>query len=161
LVGTSSITVPIAASNIRRPDVIYRPAATSGNNAGVLKVAAGYVQDQIELSPMFQVILGVRYEYLNTKVTDRRPAASVPATQQRNFDVTDNLWSPRAGLILQACRERIDASYSRTYLPRGGDQFTSLSVSNQNLAPEKYQNYEIGAKWDINPSFNVTAAVFR
>ncbi|RQW40342.1 TonB-dependent siderophore receptor [Novosphingobium sp. LASN5T] len=162
LVGTSSITVPIAASNIRRPDVIYRPAATSGNNAGVLKVAAGYVQDQIELSPMFQVILGVRYEYLNTKVTDRRPAAFVPATQQRNFDVTDNLWSPRAGLIFKPAENAsIYASYSRTYLPRGGDQFTSLSVSNQNLAPEKYQNYEIGAKWDINPSFNVTAAVFR
>ncbi|MCB8829301.1 TonB-dependent receptor, partial [Escherichia coli] len=139
-----------------------RPAATSGNNAGVVKVAAGYVQDQIELSPMFQVILGVRYEYLNTKVTDRRPAAFVPATQQREFDVTDNLWSPRAALIFKPAENAsIYAAYSRTYLPRGGDQFTSLSVSNQNLAPERYQNYEIGAKWDINPGFNVTAAVFR
>lgn len=162
LVGTSSIAVPIAASNIRRPDVIYRPAATSGNNAGVLKVAAGYVQDQIELSPMFQVVLGIRYEYLNTKVTDRRSASFVPATQQREFDVTDNLWSPRAGLIFKPTETAsIYAAYSRTYLPRSGDQFTSLSVSNQNLAPEKYQNYEIGAKWDINPGFNVTAAVFR
>ncbi|MDE0879169.1 MAG: TonB-dependent siderophore receptor [Sphingomonas bacterium] len=161
-VGTSSITVPIAASNIRRPDLIYRPAATSGNNAGVLKVAAGYVQDQIALSPMFKVILGVRYEYLNTKVTDRRPAMFVPASQQREFDVTDNLWSPRAGLIFKPAENAsIYAAYSRTYLPRGGDQFTSLSVSNQNLDPEKYQNYEIGAKWDINPGFNVTAAVFR
>ncbi|MCR5876796.1 TonB-dependent receptor [Phenylobacterium sp. J426] len=55
----------------------------------------------------------------------------------------------------------IYAGYSKTYQPRGGDQLTSLSISNQNLDPETFQNYELGAKWDINPSFNVTAAVFQ
>ncbi|WP_243450794.1 TonB-dependent receptor [Sandarakinorhabdus glacialis] len=161
-VGTSSILVPITASNIRRSDLIYRPAANSGNNAGVLEIAAGYVQDQIALSSMFQLILGIRYEYLNTRVTDRRSAAFVPATQQREFDVTDNLWSPRAGLIFKPAENAsIYAAYSRTYLPRGGDQLAGLSIANQSLDPEKYQNYEVGVKWDINPGFNVTAAVFR
>lgn len=161
-VGTSSITVPIAGSNLRRPDLIWRATATSGNNAGVAKVAAGYVQDQIKLSPMFELVLGVRYEYFNTKVTDRRSAQFVPATQQRRFDVTDNLWSPRAGLIFKPAENAaIYAAYSRTYLPRGGDQLAGLSITNQNLDPEKFQNYEVGAKWDIVPGFNVTAAVFR
>ena len=34
---------------------------------------------------------------------------------------------------------------------RFGEQLASLSVSNQNLAPEKFENLELGAKWDITP----------
>ena len=55
----------------------------------------------------------------------------------------------------------IYAAYSRTYLPRGGDQLAGLNLTNQSLAREKYQNYEIGAKWDILPTFNVAGAVFQ
>jgi catecholate siderophore receptor len=157
---TATIIVPIAQSNFDATPS-WTQVSTSGDNAGVTNVAAGYIQDQIELSPAIQLVIGGRYESVNTKVTDRR-TVGFPLNQQRNFDVTDTLFSPRAGLILKPAENAsIYVGYSRTYLPRGGDQFTGLSITNQNLAPEKYQNYEVGAKWDILPMFNVQAAVFQ
>lgn len=141
--------------------------ASSGNNYSKATVVAGYIQDQIEISPMFQIIAGIRYEHFTTKVHDRRSAAfrtsgTPPVTSPEYFDVTDNLWSPRAGLIFKPAENAsIYASYSRTYLPRGGDQLAGLNLSNSAFDPEEYQNYEIGAKWDIVPTFNVSAAVFQ
>ena len=158
--NAATFTVPIAQSNFDAT-LSWVQVATSGNNAGVTNVAAGYIQDQIEFSPAIQLVIGGRYERVNTKVTDRR-TVGFPVNQQRDFDITDTLFSPRAGLIVKpAANASVYLGYSRTYLPRGGDQFTGLSITNQNLAPEKYQNYELGAKWDILPTFNVQAAVFQ
>jgi catecholate siderophore receptor len=52
-------------------------------------------------------------------------------------------------------------SYSQSFLPRSGDQFLALTVTQQNLAPEKFTNFEIGAKWDVQPNLNLTLAVFQ
>ena len=163
-IDTSKAAPPIYAllnsTRVRRPDVIWREAATSGDNYSVATVVAGYVQDQIELSPMFQVVAGVRYEHYITDVENRNPllAAGTP----RNFRTVDNLWSPRVGVIFKPVEQAsIYASYSKSYLPRGGDQLSSLTLSNQSLAPETYQNYELGVKWDILPTFNVTGAIFQ
>lgn len=158
--NVASVTIPIARSNFPTT-LTWRQTASSGDNQGVTKIAAGYISDQIEFSSAFQLVLGVRYEHVTTNVTDRR-TVGFPVGQQRDFSVTDDLWSPRVGLIFKpAPNATIYAGYSRTYLPRGGDQLTGLSVSNQNLAPEKYQNYEIGAKWDVLPGFNVQVAAFQ
>lgn len=53
------------------------------------------------------------------------------------------------------------ASYSLTYLPRAGAQLSSLSLTTQSLDPEKFTNYEIGAKWDVLPDLPLTAALYR
>lgn len=158
--GVQTIFVPVNASRISRPDIQWREAATSGHNFSIAKLAAGYVQDQIELSPNFQVVAGLRYEHYQTDVTNRNPLLA--ADTQRNFSATDNLWSPRVGAIFKpAVNTSIYASYSKSYLPRGGDQLSALSLSNQSLDPEKYENYELGAKWDILPTFNLAAAIFQ
>ncbi|GAB7552564.1 TonB-dependent siderophore receptor [Novosphingobium sp. 11B] len=152
--GVPTIYATLLDPTISRPDIIWAQSASSPQNRGTAEVVAGYVQDQIALSPMFDVVVGVRYEHFTTKVTNLR--------NNQDFKVTDDLWSPRAGLIFKPVENAsIYASYSRTYLPRGGDQLTALNASNESLAPEKYQNYEIGAKWDILPTFNVSAAVFQ
>ncbi len=159
--GVQTIFATLAQPTISRPDLLWRQTASSGDNRGTAEVLAGYVQDQIELSRMFQLILGVRYERFTTNVTDRR-TVGFPASQQREFRRVDNLWSPRGGIIFKPVENAsIYASYSRTYLPRGGDQLTSLNLTNQSLDPEEFQNYEIGAKWDFLPTFNVSAAVFQ
>ncbi len=159
--GVQTIFTTVANSRISRPDVQWRPIASSGDNTGTLAIAAGYVQDQIELSPQFQFILGLRFEHLVTEVTDRR-VVGFPAGQQRDFRVVDNLWSPRAGLLFKPVENAaIYASFARSYLPRGGDQLTSLSLSNQALDPERYTNYELGARWDINPNFTLSAAIYQ
>lgn len=154
--GAASITVPIAASNIRTP-MSWTQIASSANSEGVTEVVAGYFQDQIALSPMFDIVAGVRYEHISTDVIDRRASAPI-----RNLKATDNLWSPRVGLIFKPVENAsIYASFSRTYQPRGGDQLAGLNQDNQNLDPEKFDNYELGAKWDILPSFNLGVAVFQ
>jgi catecholate siderophore receptor len=53
------------------------------------------------------------------------------------------------------------ASYSRSFLPQSGDQFSSLDLTTAALEPEKFVNYELGFKWDVRDALSVTAAVYR
>jgi catecholate siderophore receptor len=52
-------------------------------------------------------------------------------------------------------------SYSVSYLPSSGDQFSSLTVVTQQVEPEKFTNYELGVKWDVHPALSLTTAVYR
>ena len=52
-------------------------------------------------------------------------------------------------------------SYSVSYLPSSGDQFSSLTVITQQVEPEQFTNYEVGAKWDARPALSLTTAVYR
>ena len=159
--GVQTILAAVASPRIDRPDILWRQIASSNNNRGRLEIAAGYVQDQIRISPQLELVLGIRFEHLVTRVTDRR-TVGFPAGQPRDFRVVDNLWSPRAGLIFKPVENAsLYASYSRSYLPRGGDQLTSLNLTNQSLAPERFTNYEVGAKWDVNPALSVSTAFYQ
>ena len=53
------------------------------------------------------------------------------------------------------------ASYSRSFLPQSGDQFLTLDLTAAALEPEKFDNYEVGMKWDIRPTLNFTAALYQ
>ena len=83
----------------------------------------------------------------------------------RNGDTlgrVDNLVSPRAGIVVKPITPlSIYGSYSVSYLPSSGDQFSSLTTITQQVKPEKFNNYEVGAKWDVPPSLSLTTAVYR
>lgn len=129
-------------------------ATASSSSASVANVASGYLQDQVELSPQWQAVLGVRYDRFSVDHTNRLTAAEL--------DVTDTPVSPRAGLIYKPVPAMsIYTSYSRAYAPRSGDQLTSLSVTNKTFDPEQFSNYEAGIKWDVTPSLAATAAVYK
>ena len=115
-----------------------------------------YVQDQISLGDHIDVVAGLRYDSFDISGTDLLPAIDRP------FARKDEKISPRLGVIFKP-QENISlySSYSQSFLPRSGDQFLSLTVSQENLAPEKFTNYEIGAKWDVQPNLNLTLAVFQ
>jgi catecholate siderophore receptor len=152
--GVTTIFATIANPTIRRPDIRWAPGPSSPANRGTAEVVAGYVQDQIELSPTLQLVAGVRFEHFRTDVTNLRNNVRV--------NVTNDLWSPRGGLIFKPSENAsLYAAYSRTYQPRGGDQLAGLNPDNRNLDPEKFDNYELGAKWDVVPTFNLSAAVFQ
>jgi len=117
-------------------------------------VAAIYVQDQIRLSPMFEIVAGLRFDHFELDVTNRNNGD--------HFDRTDNLWSPRLGLIFKPMTNlSLYASYSRSYLPQSGDQFGSLNLTTEALKPEQFDNYEIGAKWEPLEGLLATIAVYR
>ena len=151
--GVTSVNVPISNPVSLLP-VTFRQSATDANNTGRAKVAAFYLQDQLELSPSFQVIAGLRYDQFKVDFTNNRDG--------QQLSPSDSLVSPRLGLIYKPLKDMsVYANYSVAYLPRSGDQLSSLSATNASLAPEKFKNYELGVKWDLRANLSATAAVFR
>jgi len=113
-----------------------------------------YLQDQIGLGDHFDVVLGARYDRFEIDVNDIQAG--------RQLSRTDTEWSPRVGLIFKPLEQvSIYASYTKTFLPRSGDQFLTLTPAQATLAPEAFDNYEFGAKWDIAANLRVSAAVFQ
>ncbi len=149
----TSVQVPLSDPTISVP-VTFRQSATDADNHGRATIAAVYVQDQIELSPRFEAVLGLRFDKFEMDFTNNRTGD--------NFESSDDLLSPRAGLIYKPVEPvSLYASYSMTYVPRAGAQLTSLNLTNQALDPEEFENLEVGAKWDIRDGFALTAAVFQ
>jgi len=121
-----------------------------------VEAVSAYVQDQIRFGERFEVVAGLRYDRFDISGTDLLPDPDRP------FARVDGKISPRLGLIFKPqANVSIYGSYSQSFLPRSGDQFLSLSPTQQNLEPEQFINHEVGAKWDIRPDLNVTASVFR
>ncbi len=128
----------------------------SRNTASEVEFFSAYVQDQISLGDHFDIVAGVRYDRFKITGIDFVP------NPDRPFARSDDKFSPRLGLIWKPAENAsVYASYSRSFLPRSGDQFISLTATQQNLAPEKFTNYEIGAKWDIRPHLSATIALFQ
>lgn len=144
--GTIDLDDPV------RPDVTFD--TLSRNRKSDVTFFSAYAQDEIALGEMVDVILGLRYDRFTIEGEDI--AGAFP------FDRTDDKISPRAGLVVKP-RDGLSlyASYSRSFLPRSGDQFVSLSPTTANLAPEKFENIEAGVKWEPLPGLAVTGAVFR
>lgn len=164
--GYFSATAPTAAN--RRTDILFRDPATippvffiagpAGNSnravSSDLDQLSLYIQDQISISDAVDLVAGLRYDRFDLAVTN----AFTGATVERQ----DELWSPRAGLVVKPVPQAsLYASWTRSYLPQSGDQFLSLDATSAALEPEKFDNYEIGAKWDIAPGLTGTVAVFR
>jgi len=146
--------VPLSDPTVDRT-VTYTNLASDANNKTDATVAAVYIQDQIRISPMFEIVAGLRFDSFKLEVDDLHGSGT-------KFDRRDELWSPRLGLIFKPIDNlSIYASYSRSYLPQSGDQFGSLTVTTESLKPEKFDNYEIGAKWEPIEGLLATVAVYR
>ncbi|WP_290887872.1 TonB-dependent siderophore receptor [Arenimonas sp.] len=134
--------------------VTFANRASDANNRSDADVASLYVQDQIEFSPQWQAVLGLRHDRFEVDVRDNRTGAVLSSS--------DGLWSPRLGLIWTPVAPlSLYASYSTAALPRAGEQLSSLSSTSASLDPEEFHNYEIGAKWDVSPGLALTAAIYR
>jgi len=151
--NVTSINVPLADPRYHGP-VTFLQSATDADNHGVATTAAGYVQDQIELTPHWQVIMGIRYDYFDVDFRNNRNG--------QNITNNDNLVSPRGGLIYKPIDNvSLYANYSNAYVPRAGEQLSSLTLTNQALEPEEFRNYEVGVKWDIRPDLLATLAFYQ
>ena len=132
------------------------------NNQSTVNVIGLYVQDQIKLSEKWQAIVGLRHDRFSTDFAGIRKDAASSSTIAENFNVVNNLFSPRAGLIYKPIKTMsVYANYSLAYVPRAGDQLTSLTLANASFAPEKFINYEVGAKLDVNTNLALTTAVYQ
>jgi catecholate siderophore receptor len=148
----TEVTVPVSDPTISIP-VAFRQDADDNDNHIEADIVAVYLQDQLELSEHWQAVLGVRYDNFDVDFRNNRTG------EQLSSD--DDLVRRARGSSTPIEPVSLYASYSMTYLPRSGAQMTSLTASNEALDPEEYENYEIGAKWDLRPDLSLSAAVYR
>lgn len=149
----TSIQVPFD-NPITSTPATFRQSATDADNRLRLNLAAAYLQDQIEFNKYFQVVAGLRYDYFDLKYHNNR--------NNDTLRRIDNLVSPRLGIIVKPIEElSVYGSYSVSHLPSAGDQFASLTTITEQVKPERFQNYEIGIKWDIRRNLSFTSALYR
>jgi catecholate siderophore receptor len=134
--------------------VVFNHLATDANSKYRLNTASGYVQDQVELTRWLQLFVGARYDSFDLSALDLNTSI------QRNR--VDEKISPRAAVIVKPMDNlSIYTAYSISYLPASGDQFSALTPGTLILTPQKFENTEVGVKWNIQPKLLFTAALYE
>jgi catecholate siderophore receptor len=149
----TTVTAPLDQPTISRP-VSFRPGETDAHNRTRVNTAGVYLQDQVALTPYLQLIAGARIERFDLVFHNFRNGEDI--------DRQDDLVSPRAGVVVKPVEPlSLYGSYGVSYLPSAGDQFSSLSATSETLEPEKFENYEVGAKLEVVTGLSLDAAVFQ
>ena len=133
----------------------FSPGVTTpdSNSKYQLFVASAYARDTIEITPYLQLIGGARI--------DRFDESALDMNTNTNRSLVNTNVSPQAAVIVKPMPNfSIYGTYSISYLPASGDQFSALADGTIILAPQKFVNEEIGVKWNINPRLLYTAAVY-
>jgi iron complex outermembrane receptor protein len=112
-----------------------------------------YLQDQIDLSQQWKLILGARYD--DTRQHNETTNSSFTKSTT-SLDPTKV--SPRLGLVYQPTDWlALYASYSTSFAPQ-----TDRQRDGATLDPEEGKQYEVGAKFDVIPNrLSATLSVFQ
>ena len=152
-------TRPIALNGNVGVNALGQPTTNTFNDLNddtrvTIDVVSLYIQDEIELTEWLNVVVGGRFDSFDITVDD--------VVAGTNLSRKDEEFSPRGGIIIKP-QENISiyASYSRTFLPRSGEQFTDLGGGADALAPDTFTNLEAGIKWDFDTGLSLTAAIFE
>ncbi|MFG6486690.1 TonB-dependent receptor [Roseateles sp. BYS78W] len=133
------------------------------NNDYVSKAYGGYVQDLIEVAPMWKVLAGLRYDHL---LGDYNQYAAASTTAVNPLTVTSYQMkvsevSKRAAVLFQPDAQWSFHLMGATSFNTSGDAY-SLSAANADIPPEKSVNVELGAKWDsADGKLSLRASAFR
>ena len=163
--STTSTAIP-ASNPVSWQNVDFRGQASDARNKTNLNISAAYVQDQIELTRWLQLVGGVRFEQFAFNYTNLNNGYTTtgfgPLAAGTGFSRTDNLVSPRGGVILKPVDNvSYYFSYAVSYLPASGDQFNGLTPGTAAAEPEKFVNKEVGVKWEITPRLTYTTALYE
>ncbi|WP_240142576.1 TonB-dependent siderophore receptor [Nitrosomonas oligotropha] len=156
----ATTSLPVSFRNpITHVPITFRNRDGGGDvdalNRSVVNVTSLYIQDQIEIIPQLQAIVGVRYDMFEVDFQQKNGPRD-------HLKTRDDLIAPRFGLIYKPITPvSFYATYSQAYVPRAGDQLTALNVTTETLKPEKFTTLETGVKWDIRPDLAFTAAVYQ
>jgi catecholate siderophore receptor len=162
--GTNTIMMNPFAPTYFGPVTFVHHSTSANNGDGVkspdsnskygLNIQSGYVRDTIEIARGLQLIAGARFDRFDMSAVDMN--TSIQRAR------VDNLVSPQAAVIIKPVENvSVYTAYSVSYLPASGDQFSALTDGSLILQPQKFENAEIGAKWNINPKLLFSTAVYE
>ena len=122
-----------------------------------VEVFSAYIQDEIAINDYFDIVLGGRFDRFDIVVDNVEPGNDFGVSTR-----VDEEFSPRVGLVFKP-QENISVygSFSESFLPRSGEQFTDINGDDDQLAPNTFENLEAGVKWDFANGLSFTAAVFE
>lgn len=125
-----------------------------------LTVFSVYLQDQIEIAPWLDIVLGLRFDSFDITVDNIE--TFIDTGERDILSNSDQEFSPRLGAILKP-RENVSLyfSFSESFLPRSGEQFADINSASDRLEPNTFSTIELGVKWDFTPALSFTAAVFE
>ena len=132
------------------------PGVTSpdSNSSYRLNIESAYARDTVEITRWIQLIGGARFDRFDMSALDMN-------TNIQRARVDDKV-SPQAAIIVKPIDTlSIYTAYSISYLPASGDQFSSLTAGTLILEPQKFENTEVGVKWNINPKLLFSTAVYN
>lgn len=132
---------------------MYGQTRTPGpftNTLETQKATGYYFQDQVDLTEQWKVLVGVRYDNFDQKITNRLNNTSVSPS--------DTATSPRFGLVYQPSDSlSVYASYSKGFRPNSGSNAAGLPFE-----PEFSKSYEIGTKFSaLDDRLSATVAVYK
>ncbi len=128
--------------------------AADTNSRYRLNIESAYLRDTIELTRWLQVIAGARFDRFDLSALDMNTGTSRARI--------DDKVSPQAAIIFKPIDSlSIYGAYSVSYLPASGDQFSSLTNGTLILDPQKFENKEVGVKWNVNPRLLFSTAVYN
>lgn len=166
--NTPGVQAPSSITSFLDPDPSTGLSYTKVENAQGNSTAdtfSLYAQDQMEFTPQWKALLGVRWDHYDARASTTGLGPGVLSTGP--FERTDRMWSGRAGLIWQPTdRQSYYVAWGNAYNPSGelgvygGTANTNLNAINQDLDPEETGNLEVGAQWDIG-GLQLRSAIFR
>ncbi len=129
-------------------------ADLNNSTTSAISVTSVYVQDQIDLTDNFKVMLGFRHDNFDISVTD-------VIANNTTSKVDENV-SPRLGLIYKPMEDMsVYYSYSESFLPRSGEQFKKLKESDSRLDADVFESTEFGLKLSLSNNLSLTASLFE
>lgn len=138
----TSSNVSLSAPNDNNALPVFTNADKSYDTRFEATTDAFYVQDQLQFSPEWKAIAGIRYDIFR----QHQKAGLVAGVQSQSMERTDRVWSPRLGLIYQPLPEHsIYISSAKSFQPKAEDLLwaTAADVAQK---PTQTTQFEIGNK---------------
>ncbi len=136
------------------------------NRTFTAKGLGAYVQDLMQIAPMWKLLAGLRWDKLDGSYRNLSTAA-VPPTNPcgvqplATIERSDSLWSRRVGVLFQPNElQSYHFSYGTSF-NTSGDTY-QYDAGTVNTPPEKSRNVELGAKIDsAGGNFTTRVALFH
>jgi catecholate siderophore receptor len=133
---------------------------------------SAYASDTMKLGDQWQLALGARIDrfsfHFNEQVFSVPPAATGALTATNVQNHVDELPSWHAALIYKPAENgSIFLTYATSYDPTAEtldviQSFTTFSIGNLNLDPEKNRSIELGTKWSLmNDRMTLSSSLFQ